>query len=87
MSRSKWKGFFSSININPKKSQFKIWSRTSVISEFLVGQEVSVYNGKVFKQINITREKVGYKLGEFSFTRILKERLKKKKIKPKKKTK
>ena len=88
MSRSKWKGFFNNIShINPKKSQLKIWSRSSVISEFLVGQDVSVYNGKIFKQINITREKVGYKLGEFSFTRILKERLKKKKIKQKKKSK
>lgn len=88
MSRSKWKGFFSNISlINPKKSQYKIWNRSSVISEFLIGQEVSVYNGKIFKQINITREKVGYKLGEFSFTRILKERLKKKKTKQKKKSK
>ena len=84
MSRSKWKGFFSAVN--QKKFPFKIWSRTSVISEFLVGQEVSVYNGRVFKQVNITREKVGYKLGEFSFTRILKERLKKKKVNQKKKS-
>lgn len=82
MSRSKWKGFFNNINlINNKNSELKFWSRSSIIPEFLVGQDVSVYNGKVFKQINITREKVGYKLGEFAFTRILKERVKKKKKK------
>jgi len=82
MSRSKWKGFFTNINLkNPKK--FKFLSRASVISDFLIGQEVSVHNGKVFKPIHITREKVGYKLGEFSFTRVLRERIKKNKNKKK----
>jgi small subunit ribosomal protein S19 len=86
MSRSKWKGFFINNSlINPKKSKINTWSRSSVISEALLGKKVNVYNGKVFKQINITREKLGYKLGEFSFTRIVKERVKKnKKIKIKK---
>lgn len=80
MSRAKWKGFFSEISVlNSKHSNIKTWSRRSVISHDLVGKNLSVYNGKLFKLIKITEEKVGYKLGEFSFTRIMKERLKKKK--------
>ena len=80
MSRSKWKGFFIDQSlINPKNSNIKIWSRSSVISEVLIGKKVSVYNGKLFKQIKITREKIGYKLGEFSFTRKMQERIKKNK--------
>jgi ribosomal protein S19 len=87
MSRAKWKGFFIDQSlIKSKDSNIKIWSRSSVISEVLIGKKVSVYNGKIFKQVKITRDKVGYKLGEFSFTRKMQERVKKnKKIKKSKK--
>jgi ribosomal protein S19 len=47
----------------------KIWSRSSVIPAFLIGEVVFIHNGKEFKRIVITRDKVGYKFGEFSFTR------------------
>lgn len=71
MSRSKWKGPFidNSIfkRINNKK--LKIWSRSSVIPYFLLGETVLVHNGREFKKVIITREKIGYKFGEFSFTR------------------
>ena len=70
MSRSKWKGPFVDISIfRVKKSQKKVWSRSSTIPNFLVGETVHIYNGREFKRINITREKVGFKFGEFSFTR------------------
>jgi ribosomal protein S19 len=43
-----------------------------------VGKKVLVYNGKNFKQVKVTREKVGFKFGEFSFTRaFFKAKLKK----------
>lgn len=74
MGRSLWKGPFvdSSIlreNQKKQKKKFKIWSRNSVIPEFLLGQTVLVHNGKEFKNVVVTREKLGYKFGEFSFTR------------------
>jgi small subunit ribosomal protein S19 len=73
MSRSKWKGAFCKLNsLKFKvKKNLKIWSRSSSIPFFLLGKIVFVYNGKDFKKIFITREKIGYKFGEFSFTRKL----------------
>jgi ribosomal protein S19 len=47
----------------------KIWSRSSVIPETLLGEITLVHNGKEFKRITITRDKIGFKFGEFSFTR------------------
>ena len=88
MGRSSWKGPFLSSSIFRKnrkesKNNFKVWSRNSVIPEFLLGQTVLVHNGKEFKKIVVTREKLGFKLGEFSFTR--KYNVKQKFIKKKKK--
>jgi small subunit ribosomal protein S19 len=71
MSRSVWKGPFMDLSIL-KLSTFqkqKVWSRSSTIPAFLIGEYVFIYNGKEFKKVFITRDKVGYKFGEFSFTR------------------
>jgi len=68
MSRAIWKGSF----LNPsffKKVTGPIWSRSSSIPASLLGQTVSVYNGKEFKSIVITREKIGFKFGAFVVTR------------------
>lgn len=68
MSRSIWKGLFFTFKVlNLKKN--KIWSRSSTIPSCLIGKKVLVHNGKNFRQIKITREKVGFKFGEFCFTR------------------
>lgn len=72
MSRVKWKGPFMDKCVfkkNIKKSWLKIWSRRSVISASFIGKTVLVYSGKVFRKIFITREKVGFKFGEFCLTR------------------
>lgn len=76
MSRAKWKGFFLEPCIlkslkqkNLKKDFLKVWSRKSTIPSFLIGHTVMVYSGKMFKRLTITREKVGYKFGEFCLTR------------------
>jgi small subunit ribosomal protein S19 len=70
MTRSRWKGPFTETCIfKIEKKEKKIWSRCSTIPNFLVGETVSVHNGHEFKRIHITREKVGFKFGEFSFTR------------------
>ncbi len=81
MSRSKWKGNFIDqavlkIKDNSKK-QLKLWSRRSVIPSFLIGSTVLIYNGKEFKKVAITREKVGFKFGEFCTTRRYKSKSKK----------
>ncbi len=81
MSRSKWKGNFIDQAVlkvlqNTKK-QLKIWSRRSVIPAFLIGSTVLVYNGKEFKKVTITREKIGFKFGEFCTTRRYKSKSKK----------
>jgi small subunit ribosomal protein S19 len=71
MSRSKWKGPFLDLSILKTSSikKSKIWARSSVVPAFLIGEVVFVHSGKEFKRVVVTREKVGYKFGEFSFTR------------------
>jgi ribosomal protein S19 len=84
MSRSKWKKVFISIKLKKinKEKKIIVWSRASVIPEFFINKNVFVYNGKIFKKLLITREKVGFKFGEFIFTKIKpKLRLKKSKKK------
>jgi small subunit ribosomal protein S19 len=82
MSRSKWKGPFFKQNGSIKKNQTVILNRSAEISPSLVGVKLSIYNGKTFKELIVTKEMVGYKAGEFSFTRA-KFTFKKKKLKKK----
>lgn len=77
MSRSKWKGpfvdpkLFKDITPTNKRSQtpVKTISRCSEIIPGFVGTNFNVYNGKTFSKIEVTKEMVGFKLGEFSPTR------------------
>jgi len=73
MSRSVWKGLYITKNVlkknkKQKKNFLKIWSRNSAIPSFLIGK-TALHNGKQFNKVVITREKIGYKFGEFSLTR------------------
>lgn len=67
MSRSKWK--FKCIPTTFKKFKSKIWDRDLVIQSSLIGRNLSVYNGSQFFKIKIDKPKVGYKFGEFIYTR------------------
>ena len=58
----------------PRVKKIQISSRRSVIPSFLVGVNVFVHTGRDFKKVKITREKVGYKFGEFCNTRRFKIR-------------
>jgi ribosomal protein S19 len=71
MGRSIWKGpFLDKIFLKKKAIKLtQIWSRRSSIPGYLVGKKISIYNGKTFKKIFITREKIGFKFGDFCFTR------------------
>lgn len=88
MSRSKWKGFYIDKFLFNQKfielTRKKIWSRKSTIPSFLIGKDVYIHNGNKFIKINITREKVGYKFGEFALTRKFTKKEKKNKKKNKK---
>lgn len=80
MSRSKWKGFYSAIYSIDSKKQIKLYNRNLTISSIFLNKRVLIYNGKSFFPIFITKDKLGFKAGEFSFTRkkVLKRILKKK---------
>lgn len=52
-----------------KKEPIKTWARSSQIPPEFVGFTFSVHNGKVFKDVFITEDMVGHRLGEFSPTR------------------
>ena len=92
MSKSKWKQPFLKISLIKDiflKKTKKVFSKSSTIPSLLLYQTVQVYNGKTFKSINITREKIGFKFGEFVKTRkskkvILLDKKSKKPKKPKK---
>lgn len=52
-----------------KKEPIKTWARSSQIPPEFVGYTFSVHNGKVFKDVFITEDMVGHRLGEYSPTR------------------
>jgi|MesohylFT_1024984.scaffolds.fasta_scaffold48478_2 small subunit ribosomal protein S19 len=72
MTRSIWKGPFVDpifLKRKLKLQNFKIWCRSSIIPAVLIGETILVHNGKDFKRVTITREKIGFKFGEFALTR------------------
>lgn len=72
MSR-KWKASHTSKHLICKKilerKKIIIWTKNTTIPEILKNKTVFIYNGKILKRLVISREKVGYKFGEFIFTR------------------
>lgn len=73
MSRSTWKGKFIYkylLNNNfLKRNEKKIWARNSTIPASFIGQFVYIHRGNTFNKVFINREKVGFKFGEFAYTR------------------
>jgi small subunit ribosomal protein S19 len=53
------------------KKMIKTYSRCSTIIPEMVGNTISVYNGKTWVPVYVTENLVGHKLGEFSPTRII----------------
>ncbi len=79
MSRSVKKGPFIEKSLYKKviemsrageKKLIKTYSRTSTIIPEMVGQTISVYNGKTWIPVYVTENLVGHKLGEFAPTRV-----------------
>ncbi len=78
MSRSSIKGPFvdekliakiERLKLAGKKEPIKTWSRSSQIPPEFVGFTFAIHNGKIFKEVFITEDMVGHRLGEFSLTR------------------
>lgn len=72
MNRSKWKGPFIKQDIlalTKKDLYVKTFSKNSVITPKILGKIFDVYNGNMFHKLIIKEEMIGYKLGEFLFTR------------------
>lgn len=77
MGRSLKKGPFVDQNLLKKiadqkpgaKTIIKTWSRSSTITPQMVGLTFGVHNGRVFVEVFVTEDMVGYKLGSFSLTR------------------
>lgn len=78
MSRSVKKGPFIEKSLYKKviemnkateRRMIKTYSRCSTIIPEMVGNTISVYNGKSWVPVYITENLVGHKLGEFSPTR------------------
>lgn len=85
MSRSKWKGPYTSLEhlktINKSKKQhvYPITRNSEILPKFL-GLTFKVHNGKNFKEITVNDSMIGHKFGEFVFTRA-RFSFKKKKLK------
>lgn len=71
MSRSKWKGPYLDTNLLKLKTNksINVWNRSSIIPYALVGKSILIHNGKTLVKVYITREKVGFKIGELVFTK------------------
>ena len=82
MSRSVKKGPFiakslfknvNEMNSSGKKKPIKTYSRCSTIIPEMVGNTISVHNGKTWIPVYITENLVGHKLGEFAPTRTFRK--------------
>ena len=52
------------------KQPITTWARACTIVPEFVGHTFMVHNGKNFKEVFVTEDMVGHKLGEFSTTRL-----------------
>jgi len=79
MGRSKWKikNIFFSFNGFFIKKIINNSNKKNLIIESYLNKTINIYNGKNFKKLNLTNEKLGYKLGEFCFTRAISKSKKK----------
>lgn len=75
MNRSIWKpnyvNYFliNKILKNKKRVAIRTKSRSSTILQSFIGMTFFVYTGNKYIRLTIIRKMVGYKFGEFSFTR------------------
>lgn len=76
MKRSVWKipyvspCFFSKIFFEELK-ELKTFSRNSLITDFFLKKKILIYSGRSWVKLTVQKAMVGFKLGEFSITKIM----------------
>lgn len=84
MARSRWKSIFQNFNIikSRKKNEINIWSRSSIITENFKNKKIFVHKGlHNLTYLYVKKQMVGYKFGEFVFTKKMGSNIHKKKKK------
>ena len=79
MSRSQYKGPFFKLNLIQNQKWKQIYNKNLIILPEYNNEIIHVYNGKTFIPIKIKEQMIGFKFGEFIYTR--KKHVYKKKIK------
>ena len=79
LKKAKNENKFIQKEVKKSKKVFKIWSRSSTILPSFVGFTFQVHNGKNFTKVDVVKDMVGHKFGEFSATRKTGSKIKKKK--------
>lgn len=82
MGRSKWKSFYckKKSNLFDKKlffDQDTLWDKSTTISPTLLGKKIRVYTGKDTFLFTIKSFMLGFKIGDFMFTKKESKHLKK----------
>lgn len=69
MSRSQYKGPFFQLHLFKNNKKKTIYNKNLTIIPKYMNSYVSVYNGSRFVSLKIKENMVGYKFGEFLYTR------------------
>lgn len=74
MSRSKWKGPIIikqqlQGKTKDKRKKIIIYDRSAVVTNSLIGKSVFIHSGRDLIKTFISRDKVGFKFGEFVYTK------------------
>ena len=69
MSRNKEKSPFFKVNLIPTNKWIKIDNKNLTILPEYINHFVNIYNGKTFVNLKINEKMIGFKFGEFIYTR------------------
>ena len=69
--------------LETQSSRFVTVDRSDLISSLFIGKQVLVHNGKSYREVLVTEDMVGYKFGEFCWTRKMNHYDRFKKVKKK----
>jgi len=69
MSRIKTKGIFFKVKLTKDKEWIKIYNKNLTILPEYINKIINVYNGNSFINIKISKDMIGYKFGEYIYTK------------------
>lgn len=64
-----YKKLFFLKNAKYSKPITRLFCRKSIVTKLLVKKQITLYKGNVFSKIYFSKHSLGYKIGEFAFTR------------------